>query len=306
MPLKPKKKPTTKKGGRATASAPPAKKRAAPSSAKKPAKGAKRSSPRKAPAHDGLQPLLSAWPPLSEVHRDAFRSLLGEEEAEALGNRTVAEKVLADVQRWAPVIDRALRDHPYELRRYGAPRFVWMLECANRLDEAVTSQQVASSSPEGQRRALARAEARATDVLEDLATATSVVAASQPPVAEKIAAARSLADGGDAVSALRALADVADELGRSYDQRTRALVASVGLHSEDAASARAASAALEAAKNPTAGAGSKEDLPTTNRIEGRVLSEMRFAKAMFDRARARDPRIPVLEAGPGTRSVLAG
>ena len=255
-----------------------------------------------------VQELLAGWPPLVEAHREAFRHVTPDAECDALGAKTKSAHVLREAVAWCKAIDRALRDHGFALRRYGPPRFVWFLECVLALDEAVRYQRTTTGSADARRRGYERALAGARDVYADLMVALEVVAAGRADSEQRLAAATITFDDPAAlVTALRALAELADELGRAYDDRTRALVASVTLRAEDAHAARAAATTIEAAAEqlraaPATRAG---DLPNTNRIEGRVLAEMRFAKRMFDRVRERNARVPRLVPGPGTRRVFA-
>jgi len=273
-----------------------AKKKAAKSAAKAATPKAKSVTP------SAAERILASWPSLGEAHRAAFRQLVPDEECDALGAQTKSDAVLRDALAWCKAIDAALRKHPYELRRYAPPRFVWLVECVVALDEAVRAQKTRGGA--ARERLLARATERARDALADLVTALEVVAAGRPDAATKIAEATADASVAGLAKGLRALADLADELGRSYDPRTRALVASVTLRAEDAHAARAAAAELEAAALPETTADDRGDTAPTNRIEGRVLAELRFAKRMFDRVRERAPHVPRLTPGSGTRAVL--
>jgi hypothetical protein len=132
----------------------------------------------------------------------------------------------------------------------------------------------------------------AKDLHADLATALEIVSAGRDDVKDRIAtASQDVSTPSALASGLRSLADLADELGRSYDPKTRALVASVTLRAEDAHAARGAAAALDAPSSITA---TSSDLPATDRIEGRVLAEMRFARSLWERVRARVPAVPAL------------
>jgi hypothetical protein len=305
--------PTSSKAKKKRAPAAPAKSPARPSQAKARAKKATRAKTAavrtRAEKPSIVRLLLRSWPPLGQPHRDAFLALVSDAECEVLGGRTKAEAVLKESEEWAPVIDRALRDFGYELRRYAPVRFVWLLECVRALEDAVRAQKAASYDEGELRRALDRAVLEGRDVLEDLVVALEVVATGRPDGERRVHAARAGIDEPEALTAsLRAAADLADEYGQSYEMKTKALVASVALRAEDAHAARASAAQIEAAiaaLSAGAGATAAEDLPSTNRVEGRVLAEMRFVKRMFDRARDADPRLPPLAAGPGTRAVVA-
>jgi hypothetical protein len=229
--------------------------------------------------------LLAGWPPLAEAHRDAFRALVDDGECERLGKKTKSAAVLKEATAFCKTIDRALRAQPFALRRYGAPRFAWMLECVHALEDAV----LADATPG------ARAMAHARRVHADLVLALEIVASGNAGAAKRLEAAKGSVDG----RSLRALAELADELGRSDDLRTRALVASVTLRADDAHAARAAAAALEAAPN------GKHDSAETDRVEGRVLAEMRFAKRMFDRVRASNRNVPAIKLGKAASSAGA-
>lgn len=274
-------------------------------SAPKRAVKAKKPAQRKAPAPSIARTLLRSWPPLGEAHRQAFRSLASEQECERLGERTKSEAVLREASAWAPVVDRALRDFPYELRRYAPARFVWFLESVRGLEDATQLQASGAEDASNPQRSLNRAVLEARGILADLAVALEVVATGRPDGVRRVEAAHAaINDAAQLPDALRAVADLADEYGQSYDMTTKALVASVALRAEDAHAARNAASRIDAAKAALA-TGTRvegeEDLPNTNRNEGRVLFEMRFVKRMFNRAREVNPRIPGLSPGPGTR-----
>ncbi len=265
---------------------------------------AKLSVPRNAaPSVSAAERLLAMWPPLGEAHREAFRQLVPDAECEALGDKTKSDAVLREAIAWCKAIDAALRAHPYALRRYGPPRFVWLVECVVALEEAVRAQRTRGGG--ARQRMLDRSTSRARDAHADLVTALEVIAIARPDALTRIAeASKDVASPAGLGRGLRVLADLADELGRSYEPRTRALVASVTLRAEDAHAARAAAAEVEAAAQPAAAADAGGDTALTNRVEGRVLAELRFAKQIFDRVRERAPFVPKLAPGPGTRAAI--
>lgn len=291
-------KPTTKHAKSKPAKSKPAKSKPAKS---KLAKVTLASSKGAAPS--AAERILATWPPLGEAHREAFRQLVPDAECEELGEKTKSDAVLREAIAWCEAIDGALRAHPYAMRRYGPPRFVWFVQCVGALEEAVRAQ--SSRAGSARDRVIERATARARDAHADLVTALEVVANGRPDALTKIADASADSSPAGLARGLRSLADLADELGRSYEPRTRALVASVTLRAEDAHGARAAAAELESAVQPGA-VDATGDSALTNRIEGRVLAEMRFAKRMLDRLRARAPSVPRLVAGAGTRAVVDG
>ncbi len=256
-----------------------------------------------APPASAVERILATWPPLGEAHREAFRQLVPDAECEALGDKTKSDAVLREAAAWCKAIDGALRAHSYALRRYGPPRFVWLVECVVALEEAVRAQRTRGG--DARHRMLDRAIARARDTHADLVTALEVIAIARPDALTRIAeASKDVSSPTGLARGLGMLADLADELGRSYEPRTRALVASVTLRAEDAHAARAAAAEVEAASQPRAAAATGGDTALTNRIEGRVLAELRFAKQMFDRVRERAPFVPRLAPGPGTRAAI--
>ncbi|HEX2573142.1 MAG TPA: hypothetical protein VH877_26575, partial [Polyangia bacterium] len=118
-----------------------------------------------------------------------------------------------------------------------------------------------------------------------------------------------LAPVGDAplevAAGLEALAALVDGWEKRGDEVLEVLLAAQNLTGDDVARARATALRLRRAYEGTRGERVEvRDPPAVNRIEGRVLLEMRTARRAFDAARAKNKLVARLVPGRGTRGVL--
>jgi hypothetical protein len=221
--------------------------------------------------------LLLGLPPLTQAQRSAFRSQFSDAQCDALGTRTKAEAVGRDARAWAATIDASLRKHPDVLRRYGKARFAWFLECIRDLYQALDAQRAARGSVGASKRQAGYAREAARAAREDLLEALEMIVGGSEAERESLSAASGAARSNEEIArSLRSLADLAE-----------------GWLKERAAG----DATLE-------GKGTARDAPAVNRIEGRLLLEMRIVMRVFARAHERNAVVPRLTPGPGTRPVL--
>jgi len=266
----------------------------------------KPSAPKKISTSDGMtiEHLLTEWPPLTDVQRDAFRAQFSDLRCDALGRRTDSGIVYDDALSFAKIIDRSLRAHGMLLRRYGPSRFAWFLECIASLGRARSEQLANKDAPA---KSMETALAKANEVRRTLAHALDMLTGDYALDRTELAYAMGHAERPDAlVRSLHDLAKLADQWLRHTDGETRALVASVDLRQGDVDLAWAAATDLENALERASGKvrGSTTDTPSVDRIEGRVLLEMRHAIAAFAFAHAIDPVVPELVPSEHTRVVM--
>ena len=81
--------------------------------------------------------LLADLPRLTDAERAAFRAQFTDEQCAALGDRTKSGAVQKDAFGWAKVMHSTLRAHPHAVRRYGATRLAWFVECLRGLETAL-------------------------------------------------------------------------------------------------------------------------------------------------------------------------
>jgi hypothetical protein len=282
-----------------------------PSSASKPAAPAEPDAPKAVPASRAdkvLTSLAADQPALTAVQREAFSARYAGAACEALGGKTKSESVLGDAVAWAPIMDKALRKHPAALRRYSRARFAWFLSCARALDAARAEQQGRGGAAAASKARAQQAEAAALAARADLFETLEELADGNDHDQEALSAAAGTADRPDRIAAsLRSLAALGREWLARDGAAAKELAMSVGLSAAEIDTAEAAAEALDAA-----GAGATlegrvvvNDTPPVNRVEGRLLLEMKAAMRVFARANARNKDIPRLVPGAGTRHVLA-
>jgi hypothetical protein len=303
----PSKKPAAKK--KKTATTTPTKK---PAPAKKTASAsptaATKTHGEDAPLLAAAQTLLASRSPISDVERDAFRSRAPDEICDALGVRTKSVGVARDALAWAKVIDATLRKAPAAVRPYSAPRFAWLLENVVALLDARAADRAAAKTASATRDGASGVEGAARAVRNDLLAMLDDLAGEAPADRAALDAARGGAHSREETAAsLGALADLAAAWLARKDAAARALVAASGLAQGDVDRARAAAVALVSASSSTVLGGRVDarDTAAINRIEGRVLFELRAAMAAFAAANARDKTVPKLSPGAGTRAALS-
>lgn len=254
--------------------------------------------------------LLEDLPPLSIVEREAFRALFDDAQCQALGGRTDAAQVRAEAAAWAEIIDEALKAHPNALRRYAPARFAFFLEQVRDLGRAIVAQRRRGKDPsESARWLLDLQRVAALSVRDELLSVLRLLAGGNARERELLAFAAGGAETDEALAdSLEGLATHAHKWLERRDPQTLALVASVSLRESDVDAGRSAEMALrdalKLAQTPAAAAAADVDLPTTDRVEGRVLLEMRVAMSVFAKAREKNHLVPRLVPGAGTRKIL--
>jgi hypothetical protein len=267
--------------------------------AKKPAKPAAK----KAPAQrDSLAVrTLANLPALSSKLRAAYRLSFTDEQCDAWGAKTRAEDVLKEAEKWIGTMDRALKGDPDVA--YSRRRLAFLCELVVLLEDEMhrTTDKGVSEHQSTRSAALALANnARA-----DLARRLRAMAGGRQNILAEIGRhrpenAESVADVQQSLTALIALAT---RLRR--DDVNEALADDVGLTESRLNAAYSALEALTGAGEIDLNAAEYEgDAPSVNRIEGRVLRELRLAQRLFEEARVAGVKVPALTASPALKAFL--
>jgi hypothetical protein len=234
---------------------------------------------------------LAALVPLTNVQREVFREQFTPPQCDENGGRLDAGAVLVEALKWLPLIDDTLTRNPLLVRRYSRTRFAWLLECIRELSERLDIQDTLKGvggmpSPRSE-----RTHQTAKRMCDDLLLAVSVLAEGDDDERARLAAATgSLATHEALIASLQAITMLADDWLDRDSRTARVLVASVNLTTADVEAATAVARALSHDNN----GGEQRNLPTVNRIAGRVVLEMGLAMRVFEQAHRWDQRVPLL------------
>ncbi len=279
----------------------------ATSKSKKPVAAAKKPAPAKKPAAVKKQPdsiavkTLGSLPALTGKLRAAFRAAFTDEQCDAWGEKTKAENVITEAEKFVATMNRALTDHSDVT--YSRRRLTFLCELLVLLEDEVAYTKDSSGS--GLRSTRSAALSVANNARRDLSRRLRALAGGQQIILQEIAnvAPGNEASPTDVQDSLTATIDLGMKLRRN--ELMEALADDVGLTEARLNSAYASLEALAGASsvslNPAAYEG---DAPSVNRIEGRVLREMRLAQRLFDESREAGVKVPALVAGPSLKGVF--
>ena len=261
-------------------------------------------------ADDGgalIRTYVAELPALTDPQRAAFTRQCTAERADELGRRTKAGNVLRDSERFAKVM-RAALPAPRGGLAYSKPRFRFYLEAVLDLRDHIAKDGERSLTQNDAAVNVAKARDAALVARETLLERMNAFAAGDDVRAASVSkAAGSTKDDNAILSSLATLLKAAHEWLINADPIDQALAASVGVDTASLDALETARTALSNALSTYQGSGGKvwRDSPETNRIEGRVLFEMRYAMTLFEGAHGRDALSPRLSPTAGTRHVLA-
>ncbi len=277
----------------------------ATSKSKKPA--AKKPAPAKKPAAVKKQPdsvavkTLATLPALSGKLRAAFRAAFTDEQCDAWGEKTKAENVIKEAEKFVVTMNRALKDNTDVT--YSRRRLAFLCELLVLLQDEVEHTKDTTSGDLRSTRSAALSVAN--NARRDLARRLRALAGGQQKILQDIAA---VAPGketspSEVQDSLTATIDLAVKLRRN--EIIEALADDVGLTEARLNSAYASLEALAGASSVSLNAGAYEgDAPSVNRIEGRVLREMRLAQRLFNESREAGVNVPALVAGPSLKAIF--
>ena len=236
--------------------------------------------------------IVASLPTLTAAERAELLLQYTDAQCEAWAERTQAVDTLKDANKWlATLHDVQVKLTP---REYQAVRLAFLAEQVLALEVAATTPATGASTPE-ERTNRDGSFLRATTVRRELMEALTQTAGGREAVRRRITEAGPARTPNEALASLAALIKLANEQLRDSPTASK----SSGLTTGFVDNAERARAALEVANRAAAsaviGTGDSAD---TNRLEGRVLRELRLAWTAMRNARRRDGRIPALIPGP--------
>lgn len=273
----------------------PAAKKAAPAAAKKAAPAAKPQ-----PTSVAVK-TLGTLPALTGKLRAAFRAAFTDEQCDAWGEKTKADNVIKEAEKFVVTMARALKEGSDVT--YSRRRLTFLCELLVLLEDEVNRTKDSTSAE--LRSVRGAALQVANNARRDLARRLRAVAGGQQKLLQEIAqvAPASETSATDVQDSLTATIDLCQKLRRN--EIMEALADDVGLTEARLNSAYAALEALAGAREVALNAAAYEgDAPSVNRIEGRVLREMRLAQKLFNEARDAGVNVPALVAGPSLKGIF--
>ncbi len=272
----------------------------APSVEKTVARKQKRAKPNAVQPPSLAQRLLERLPPLSSARRAAYASSFTDAQCDAWGTRTKAANVLAEGNRWASVASSALLKQP--VLGYSAARLAWLCELLIQLDDAVASQKAGSG--DHVRGARTAAVAVADKCRRELASLLYAVAGGRADLRHQVAERNESAQTPHVLaSTLTGLVQLAIAFRRF--PVLELLCEDAGLNEALLTRAYSAAELLTTANEKTFTAAREVDSAETNRIEGRVLREMKLLMTQFQMAKEMGQAVSVLAPSASIRHVLA-
>lgn len=270
-----------------------AKKKAAPKAKAAPAK--------KAPPPSVAVQTLSSLPALTGKLRMAYRAAFSDEQCDAWGEKTKAENVVKEAHKFIATMARSLKDNTDST--YSRRRLTYLTELVVLLEDEISK---TTNNELHELRSVRSATLEvANNARKDLARRLRALAGGQQGVLKEIANVSPASDKSpsDVQDSLTATIDLAQKLRRN--DTMEALADDVGLTEARLNSAYAALEALTGAGDVSLNAAAYEgDAPSVNRIEGRVLREMRLAQRLFNEAREAKVNVPSLIAGPSLKAIF--
>ncbi len=255
----------------------------------------------KAPAMSLAVKVLGELPALDSKLRAAYRASFTEEQCEAWGERTKAEAVQREAEKWLATMHATLKKGP--VSGYSQRRLAWVAELLVAMEDE-RARQGSEADLDVARGARSSAMKVASRSRSDLLARLRLVAGGREDLAAEISARSGTAktpqhvrDGLTGLIALGsqwrhdpALLLLADDADLSDARLSAAYDALENLSRTDEASFDVSSGAADSA--------------SVNRVEGRLLRELRHAQAAFELARENGQPAPVLVAGPGIRAAF--
>ncbi|MFO0597198.1 MAG: hypothetical protein U0228_17930 [Myxococcaceae bacterium] len=270
----------------------------------------KKAAPKKAPAAKKVVAkksvavaTLARLPALTGKLRAAFRNAYSDEQCDAWGQQTKAEHVIAEASKFIATMERAVKDQTDSL--YSRRRLTYLAELVVLLEDEV-AHTTQDATEQSERRSVRNAALEvANNARRDLARRLRAMAGGNAKILADIAALSPTSENSpsDVQDSLTATIDLGQRARR--DQVMETLADDVGLTEARLNSAYAALEALTGARDVAMNAAAYEgDAPSVNRIEGRVLREMRLAQRLFKESREHGVNLPNLVAGPSLKAIF--
>lgn len=254
-----------------------------------------------------LDTLIPKWDTLTNDERRIFTTKYSDAQCEDKGGGTRSEGVLSEAVGWAATIDKALPDFPVELRRYPRARFAWFLECIRALAAERTLQQTKGGAAGVLKTAVDQAEKAALTARKEVVDSLEELVEGDATEEDALSNALGSTDRPDrTVASMGTVCAYARRWLTRDDAGSKKRVELAGLTLAEVETAENAAATLvqATAGKTLEGATLVRDSPAVNRIEGRVLLEMRAAMRVFNKANVLNKQIPKLVPGSATRRAL--
>jgi hypothetical protein len=270
---------------------------------KAPATPAKKAAPKKvaAPQRSVAVKTLGSLPALTGKLRMAFRAAFTDEQCDAWGQKTRAENVVKEAEKFVATMARVLKDQTDSA--YSRRRLTFLCELLVLLED-----EISKTTDNGMHELRATRSAVlevANNARKDLVRRRRAMAGGQQTLLKELSKVAPADDrsASDVQDSLTATIDLAQKLRRN--DVMEALADDVGLSEARLNSAYAALEALTGAGDVSLNAAAYEgDAPSVNRIEGRVLREMKLAQRLFNEAREAGISLPALVAGPSLKTIF--
>lgn len=268
---------------------------------KKKAAAPKKAAPKASAAKAGpriAMKLLGTLPPIDARRRRIYQRAFTEEQCDSWGDRTKANSVHAEAERFVGALGTALKK---PVTGYSLHRLAWLCQLVTELDDAIASDEASGRNE-------ARTDRAGTFTLADkarrkLASGLSAAATGNPPFLKEITDRNDNSKTAHALeSTLTGLLQLALRLRRSEDGEV--LADDVGLTQDFLSSVSAMTDQLREANERTFTVERGKDSQETNRIEGRVLREMGYALKTLRRAREDGETIDVPVPGPNVSALM--
>ena len=247
--------------------------------------------------------LMKELPRLSPLLREGFHSLWTEAQCDAWGRRTRAVDVVRQANDWLAVAHQALESERSADVPYSRQRLAWLAALTAALEDELAGRPPPAAVAAREARTLALAEAR--QLRARLFSRMVLLLGGDEARAAALAVANHGARTDSEVQT--SLLQGALLLTRWREEaRLRVLADELGLDEDLASRAGAAARALEETARAAAGVvAERGDPPSVNRVEGRVLRELRSLQVAFEAARADGLAVPKLRVRPQLKSILS-
>lgn len=247
--------------------------------------------------------LTKQLPRLSPLLREGFKSMWTDKQCDAWARQTKAVDVLHQAHDWLHVASTALAREDHDDIPYSRQRLAWLAELSAALEDelAGTPKPDAVAARQGRDEALAESK----QVRARLRSRMVLLVGGD----EERGAALAIANKGSRtpVEVSGSLTHLHDLLSRwRREARLRVLADELGLDDSLLMKAQASARLLREKDLEAATAGAERgDAPSVNRIEGRVLRELRALQLAFSAAKEEGLRVPALKVRPQLKSLLS-
>lgn len=261
-----------------------------------PKKAAPKASATKAPRI--AMKLLGTLPPIDAKRRRIYLRAFTDEQCDSWGDRTKANSVHAEAERFAGALGTALKK---PVTGYSLHRLAWLCQLITELDDAIASDEASSKNEERTDRA--GTFALADKARRKLASALTAAATGDAAFLKEVTDRNETSKTPHVLeSTLTGLLQLALRLRRSEDGEV--LADDVGLTQDFLSSVSAMTDQLREANERTFTVERGKDSAATNRIEGRVLREMAYAVKTLRRAKEDGETINAPPPGPNLTAIL--